>query len=75
MKEKNVKSVLINTVHDSIVVDIYPDEENIIIEIFKQGAGRVILALKERYNINFNIPLDIEMKIGYNWLNLNEVKI
>ena len=75
MKEKNVKSVLVNTVHDSIVVDIHPDEENIIIEIFKQGASRVIPALKERYNINFNIPLDIEMKIGYNWLNLEGVKL
>jgi len=73
MKEKNMKSVLINTVHDSIVVDIFPTEEEDIIDIFTKGANRVIPALKERYNINFNIPLDTEMKIGYDWLNLNEV--
>ena len=75
MKEKNVKSVLVNTVHDSIVVDIHPDEEDIIINIFKQGADKVIPVLKEKYGIDFNVPLDIEMKIGYNWLNLNEVKL
>ena len=73
MKEKNMKSVLINTVHDSIVVDIFPTEEEDVIDIFTKGANRVIPALKERYNINFNIPLDTEMKIGYDWLNLNEV--
>jgi DNA polymerase I-like protein with 3'-5' exonuclease and polymerase domains len=75
MKEKNMKSVLINTVHDSIVVDIFPTEEEDVIDIFTKGANRVIPALKERYNINFNIPLDIEMKIGYDWLNLNEVTL
>ena len=75
MKEKNMKSVLINTVHDSIVVDIFPTEEEDIIDIFTKGANRVIPALKERYNINFNIPLDTEMKIGYDWLNLNEVTL
>ena len=75
MKEKNMKSVLINTVHDSIVVDIFPTEEEDVIDIFTKGANRVIPALKERYNINFNIPLDTEMKIGYDWLNLNEVTL
>jgi len=75
MKEKNMKSVLINTVHDSIVVDIFPTEEEDVIDIFTKGANRVIPALKERYDINFNIPLDIEMKIGYDWLNLNEVTL
>ena len=75
MKKAKLKSVLINTVHDSIVVDIYPDEEQQVIDVFKEGAGNVVPRLKEQYNIDFNVPLDVEMKIGYNWLKLNEVEL
>ena len=33
MKDSKVKSLLINTVHDSIVVDVYPGEENVMTKI------------------------------------------
>jgi DNA polymerase I-like protein with 3'-5' exonuclease and polymerase domains len=74
MQEQKVKSLLINTVHDSIVADVYPGEENVMSKIFKQGTAAVIPALKQYYNINFNVPLDTELKIGYDWLNMEEVK-
>ena len=73
MKEQKVKSLLINTVHDSIVADVYPDEEAVMGKIFKQGTASVIPALKEYYGINFNVPLDTELKMGYNWLDIKEV--
>ncbi len=72
MQEKSVKSLLINTVHDSIIADIYPGEENVMSKIFKQGTADVIPALKSYYNIDFNVPLDTELKIGYNWLDMKE---
>ena len=75
MKEKNVKSLLVNTVHDSIVADVHPDEKYIMGKIFEQGTADVIPALKEYYKINFNVPLDTEIKIGYNWLDMEEIKI
>ena len=65
-----LKSMLINTVHDSIVIDVHPDEENIVINLMRKGSLEVIKSLKEIYGINFNIPLDTEVKIGYNWLDL-----
>ena len=73
MKEQKVKSLLINTVHDSIVADVYPGEEAVMSKIFKQGTASVIPALKEYYGINFNVPLDTELKMGYNWLDIKEV--
>ena len=73
MKEQKVKSLLINTVHDSIVADVYPGEEAAMSKIFKQGTASVIPALKEYYGINFNVPLDTELKMGYNWLDIKEV--
>ena len=75
MKEKNVKSLLVNTVHDSIVADVHPDEKYIMGKIFEQGTADVIPALKEYYKIDFNVPLDTEIKIGYNWLDMEEIKI
>ena len=73
MKEQKVKSLLINTVHDSIVADVYPGEEVVMGNIFKQGTASVIPALKEYYGINFNVPLDTDLKMGYNWLDIKEV--
>ena len=73
MKEQKVKSLLINTVHDSIVADVYPGEEAVMGKIFKQGTASVIPALKEYYGINFNIPLDTDLKMGYNWLDIKEI--
>ena len=34
-----------------------------------------LAALKEYYKIDFNVPLDTEIKIGYNWLDMEEIKI
>ena len=73
MQEQKVKSLLVNTVHDSIVADVYPGEEDVMSKIFNQGTADVIPALKEYYKINFNVPLDTELKIGYDWLNMKEV--
>ena len=72
MKKKKVKSLLINTVHDSIIADVYPGEEKVMADIFKQGTADVIPALKSYYNIDFNVPLDTELKLGYNWLDMKE---
>ena len=73
MKKEKVKSLLINTVHDSIVADVYPQEEAVMSRIFDEGTASVIPALKEYYGINFNIPLDTEINMGYDWLNMKEI--
>ena len=74
MKEQDVKSLLVNTVHDSIVADVYPGEEDVMSKIFKQGTSNVIPSLKQYYKINFNVPLDTETKIGINWLQMEDIK-
>jgi len=43
-------------------------------DIFNQGTADVIPALKQYYKIDFNVPLDTELKIGNNWLDMEEVK-
>ena len=73
MVENKVKSLMINTIHDSVLIDVYPGEESIIGTIVKNGAKSVIPMMKDYYGIDFNIPLDTEVKLGYNWLEMREV--
>ena len=75
MDKNNVKSILINTVHDSVVADVHPDEEEIMINLMHKGSLQVIDSLQETYGIEFNVPLDTEIKAGYNWLNLGLVGV
>jgi len=75
MLEKKVKSLLINTVHDSIVADIYPGEEDIMAKILAESTRGVKNTMKSMYNIDFNVPLDIEVKVGLDWLDMNEISV
>ena len=73
MKEKGVKSLIINTVHDSIVIDTYPGEEKIVESIIKTGCSRVKDYLFVNFDCDFNVPLDIEIKSGQNWLDTKQI--
>jgi len=73
MKKVGMKSVICNTVHDSIVVDVYPSEEQQCIDIM----AKAMLALPEetlrRYGRQYDMPVGIELKMGKNWLDLEAV--
>jgi len=75
MTDKNVKSLLVNTVHDSIVVDAHPDEIKLMTDILDKATRNVIDSLYNFYKIEFNVPLDTELKIGYNWLDMQEIDL
>ena len=68
MKKSQVKSFCVLTVHDSIVVDVYPGEEEQIKDILVEAMKHVDQELNIRYNYRFIMPLDIEIKSGPNWL-------
>jgi len=71
--DKGMKSVVCNTVHDSIVLDVYPEEEQDAIEILKESMLSIKSEAKRRYNINYDMPIGIELKMGNNWLNMDNV--
>ena len=73
MIQNKVKSLMINTIHDSVLIDVHPNEEKIMIDIVKEGAKNVIPMMGDYYKIDFNIPLATEVKLGYNWLEMKEV--
>ena len=69
LEEHKTKSLLINTVHDSIVADVFPGEEKVVASCLNNGCLGVIQRMKTMYGINFNVPLDVELKVGSNWLD------
>ena len=70
---ENMKSCIVNTVHDSIVIDIHPEEEKQILYIIKDINNNMTNIINTFYNIDFNIPLLLESKIGSNWLDTKEI--
>ena len=68
LRERNLKSLVINTVHDSVVVDCHPDE----IEEVKQVASVCLVKAQDeaekRFGLDKFIPLEVEMSIGNNWM-------
>ena len=71
LRERNLKSLIINTVHDSVVLDAHPDEIDEVLSIIKTGFTNVKDSLLHRYDCELNVPLDFEIKKGKNWLDLS----
>ena len=60
---------VVMTVHDSIVADVFPGEERVVASCLNNGCLGVIQRMKDMYGIDFNVPLDVELKVGSNWLD------
>ena len=70
---KHMKSCIVNSVHDSIVIDVHPDEEKQVIFIINETNRVLPTLIEQRWNVTFNVPLLLEAKIGPNWLDTKDV--
>jgi DNA polymerase I-like protein with 3'-5' exonuclease and polymerase domains len=68
-----MKSCIVNTVHDSIVIDVHPEEKNAVIGVIDKTNKELSSLISSRWGISFNVPLLLEAKIGYNWLDTKDV--
>ena len=70
---RHMKSCLVNTVHDSMVVDVHPDEKDLVLSMvwtLNQDLNKII---EETYGIEMNVPMLLEAKIGNNWLDTVDI--
>lgn len=69
-----LKLFLVNTVHDSIIAELPPEEQEIFNELckksFTEDVFRYLLIV---YGISFTVPLGTEIKIGDRWGKGKEV--
>ena len=68
-----LQSCLVNTVHDSTVVDVHPEEIPYVISIINTLNGDLNNIIEEAYGVTMNVPLLLEAKIGPNWLDTKDV--
>ena len=68
-----MKSCVVNSVHDSIVIDVHPEEEKQVLWIIKSTNNELPNLIALRWGIDFNVPLLLESKIGENWLDTKDV--
>ena len=71
-KSHSLKSKLILSVHDSIVVDTHPDEIEEVKFILNEAMTKVSEEAKKLFSYNMIVPLDIEISHGKNWLDQTE---
>ena len=70
---RHMKSCLVNTVHDSMVIDVHPDEKDLVLSMvwtLNQDLNKII---EETYGIEMNVPMLLEAKIGNNWLDTVDI--
>lgn len=73
LDQTQLKSKIILTVHDSVVIDCYPGEFSEIQKILHEAMEGVTDEIKERWGYEFSIPLPIEISTGKNWLDQIEI--
>lgn len=61
------KFVLINTVHDSVLVDCRKEFVLETCNLMISVLELVVQRLKDKFNIEFNVPLKVECKYGTSW--------
>jgi len=75
LKTSKSKSLIINTVHDSVVVDIYPGEELQVANMMYDSMTQVCQKFEELYNVKWSVPLEVDLEIGNNWLNMKNYSL
>lgn len=73
MKKLALKSVICNTVHDSIVLDVYPGEEDTCTQLVAEAMQSLPAECQRRYGIHYDMPIGLEIKMGPNWSDTHVV--
>jgi len=73
-KEAKIDGVLVNTVHDSIVVDIADHELDRVAIMFKEVYRDLPGNFKKVFGVEFDLPLLQECSYGNNMKELTEYK-
>jgi DNA polymerase I-like protein with 3'-5' exonuclease and polymerase domains len=72
---REMESFLVNTIHDSAISELHPDEVDTFREYSKYAFTYLVYHyLKEVYDVEFNVPLGIGCKVGEHWGEGTELK-
>ena len=72
---KPYKSRVVNSVHDSIVIDVHPDEIEESVRVIDGVQRDLVDLINKKWSIDFNVPLALDSKMGDNWLEQKDVHV
>lgn len=68
MRGHELLSVIVNTIHDSVVYELHKDEHSIVEKLCREAFTTIVYHyLDAVYGIKFNVPLAVEMCSGTYW--------
>ena len=73
--KKGIKSLIINTVHDSVVIDVYPGEEDIVSKLAHRAMSDVTSTFESYYDVKWDVPFGVDLEMGYNWLEMENIHL
>ena len=74
LKKENLKSCIVNSVHDSIVLDVHPEETDKVKSLMDNINSKINLLVKDKFNVTTSIPIVMEGGIGKTWLDQEDWK-
>lgn len=72
-RNNDLQSKIVLTVHDSIVVDCAPGEQEKVVKGITWAMQELGEDLVSRFNYEPVLPLDIEIEAGKNWMEMSEI--
>ena len=73
MIHRGFASKIVNTVHDSVLIDCPADEVTQVSEMLDEvlSTDSINTLISDFYDIEMTVPLEIEHKKGNNWLEMS----
>jgi DNA polymerase I-like protein with 3'-5' exonuclease and polymerase domains len=68
------KMHIINTIHDSFLLDANEEVFEEVVDILRDTMERTPEWVEKFYGINFELPVKVKIKVGSNWHDLKEIK-
>jgi DNA polymerase I-like protein with 3'-5' exonuclease and polymerase domains len=68
------KALLVNTVHDSVELDVHKSVLNETIEVVRAVLESAPAEIKHTFDYNFPLPLKVGVSYGPNWFEQTEVE-
>ena len=73
MKQNSMRSFIVNTVHDSSISEVAPEEQELYKEITEQSfTNDVYNYLSHVYGLDFDVELEAEVEFSHHWAEFDD---
>jgi DNA polymerase-1 len=74
MQSRKLQSKIILQVHDSILIDVYPGEMEVVAPLAKWAMEEASIKKAREFGVNFALPLRADIQVGPSWGSVEDYK-